>query len=80
MKIFPTDETGHIARWFTRPPGEGMLAGGEARVWKFQARSRTADTVFDVEIRPRGLAAKSVKCEVVGEQVVYVDGIVGDSA
>jgi len=62
---------GHKSRLFTSPLGEGTVGPDSNRVFRLKADSEGVETHYDVEIR---IGSKKAKCEVAGEQVVFVDG------
>jgi len=74
VKVF--EPVSHAAtRLFRSPLAEGTISPGTNRVFTVKA-SKDADTHLDVEIR---IGNKKAKCEVVGDQVIFVDGLMGDN-
>jgi len=74
VKVF--EPVSHAAtRLFRSPLAEGTISPGTNRVYTVKA-SKDADTHLDVEIR---IGNKKAKCEVVGDQVIFVDGLMRDS-
>eukprot|EP00435_Cladocopium_sp_Y103_P044478 s565_g12.t1 len=70
VKVF--EPVSHAAtRLFRSPLAEGTISPGTNRVYTVKA-SKDADTHLDVEIR---IGNKKAKCEVVGDQVIFVDGL-----
>ncbi|CAK9080014.1 PPM-type phosphatase domain-containing protein, partial [Durusdinium trenchii] len=73
VKVF--EPGAHAAsRLFRSPMAEGTISPSTNRVFHVKA-SNEADTNLDVEIR---ISNKKAKCEVVGDQVIFVDGLMGD--
>lgn len=66
---------GHASMLFRRPIGEGAVSPGVHRLFSLRADRENGEVNFDVEIR---LGRRLAKCEVVGEQVIFVDGMFTD--
>lgn len=76
IKIYDMIKGGHAAsRWLSGAAAEGSLGPGSRKVFSLKGSKSTAETDFDVEIR---IGMKKAKCEVVGGQVIFVDGILAD--
>lgn len=71
VKVF---EPGHgqAARLFKSPLSEGTVSPSTSRVFMVKANTDGTETDLDVEIR---IANKKAKCEVVGDQTIFVDGL-----
>jgi len=78
VKIFEPGASGHKIALFKSPIGEGIIGPGTNK--SFQLRllpnAKTGEADYDVEIR---VGNRKAKCEVVGEQIIFVDGIMADS-
>mmetsp|Transcript_53796 Transcript_53796/g.116280 ORF Transcript_53796/g.116280 Transcript_53796/m.116280 type:complete len:316 (+) Transcript_53796:3-950(+) len=74
IKVFEPGKGGHAARLFKSALGEANIAPGDRRVFKLKAQPE-GETDFDVEVR---IGNRKANCEVVGGQVVTVDGILAD--
>eukprot|EP00931_Biecheleriopsis_adriatica_P065501 TRINITY_DN40020_c0_g1_i1.p1 TRINITY_DN40020_c0_g1~~TRINITY_DN40020_c0_g1_i1.p1 ORF type:complete len:523 (-),score=98.15 TRINITY_DN40020_c0_g1_i1:39-1607(-) len=73
VKVF---EPGHHAsRLFKSAMAEGVISPSDARTFVLKA-SKGSDTDLDVEVR---IGNKKAKCEVVGDQVIFVEGLMGDN-
>ncbi|CAK0845365.1 unnamed protein product, partial [Prorocentrum cordatum] len=75
VKVFEFGKSGHASRLFRSPMAEGTISPGMGRVFSLKADPDPEETIFDVEIR---IGKKRAKCEVVGEQVIFVDGFLAD--
>lgn len=75
VKVFEFGKSGHASRLFRSPVAEGTISPGLGRVFSLKADPDPEETIFDVEIR---IGKKRAKCEVVGEQVIFVDGFLAD--
>lgn len=75
VKILAHAAGGHATRLFKSALAEGTISPDSNRVFKLKADRDTPETNFDVEVR---IGNKKAKCEVVGEQVVFVDGTLAD--
>jgi len=62
-------------RFFRNAMAEDVLAPGVKQVFQLIGNKDVAETNFDVEIR---IGSKKAKCEVVGGQVIFVDGLLVD--
>lgn len=71
VKVF---EPGHgqAARLFKSPLSEGTVSPSTSRVFMVKANKDATETDLDVEIR---IGNKKAKCEVVGDQMIFVDGL-----
>jgi len=74
VKIFERGD--HASRLFKSPLAEGTISTSTNRVFSVKANKDGSETDLDVEIR---IGNKKAKCEVVGDQVIFVDGLMGDS-
>ncbi|CAJ1344018.1 unnamed protein product [Effrenium voratum] len=74
VKIFEPGSS-HASRLFRSPLAEGTISPADNRVFTLKASTAEGDTDLDVEIR---IGNKKAKCEVVGDQVIFVDGLMGD--
>jgi len=75
IKVFESGKSGHVSRLFRSALAEGTVSPGMGRIFPLKANPDTPETDFDVEIR---VGRKRAKCEVVGEQVIFVDGFLAD--
>lgn len=74
VKIWPHSSGGHASKFFRAAEAEGSLVAGASRVFELKATNPDGETNFDVEIKVRGTMGRTTKCEVVGEQVIFIDG------
>jgi len=75
VKIFAPGHS-HASRLFRSPLDEGTISPATNRVFTVKAPKDGSDANLDVEIR---IGNKKAKCEVVGDQVIFVDGLMGDN-
>jgi hypothetical protein len=76
IKVYDANDSGGTAYKLLRSTiAEGTLPPGSRKAFCLQSSKDTAETNFDVEVR---IGMKKAKCEVVGGQVIFVDGILAD--
>jgi len=75
VKIFAHEQSGHSTRLMRSALDEAIISPDTNKVFRLKADKDTPETYFDVEVR---IGSKKAKCEVVGEQVVFVDGSLAD--
>eukprot|EP00933_Yihiella_yeosuensis_P010141 TRINITY_DN11642_c3_g1_i1.p1 TRINITY_DN11642_c3_g1~~TRINITY_DN11642_c3_g1_i1.p1 ORF type:complete len:625 (-),score=143.85 TRINITY_DN11642_c3_g1_i1:40-1914(-) len=71
VKVFEPGSSSAAARLFKTATAEATVSPSNHFVFSLQANKDGSETNFDVEIRVSG---KKVKCEVVGDQVIFIDG------
>lgn len=76
VKIFEPGHSNAAARLFRSAMAEGTISPATNRVFTLKASKDGSETDLDVEIR---IGNKKAKCEVVGDQVIFVDGLMGDN-
>eukprot|EP00927_Polykrikos_kofoidii_P061821 TRINITY_DN56649_c0_g1_i1.p1 TRINITY_DN56649_c0_g1~~TRINITY_DN56649_c0_g1_i1.p1 ORF type:complete len:543 (-),score=110.68 TRINITY_DN56649_c0_g1_i1:105-1733(-) len=74
VKVFEPGSGGHTSILFRNAIREGTIGPGVRRMFKLK-ESGDGETDYDVEIR---VGNRRAKCEVVGGQVVFVDGLMQD--
>jgi len=75
VKVFEHGKSGHASRLFRSALAEGTISPDSNKVFSLKANKDASETDFDVEVR---IGNKKAKCEVVGDQVVFVDGSLAD--
>mmetsp|Transcript_37726 Transcript_37726/g.117607 ORF Transcript_37726/g.117607 Transcript_37726/m.117607 type:complete len:459 (+) Transcript_37726:202-1578(+) len=75
VKLFEHGKSGHASRLFRSALAEGTVSPDSSKVFKMKVNKEASDSFFDVEVR---IGNKKAKCEVDGEQVVFVDGSLAD--
>lgn len=76
VKIFSPSVGGAATFLFHTALAEGSVAPGARQLFRLPACSGSQDSGFDVEVK---IGGRKALCEVVGAQVIYIDGMLAES-